>query len=369
VSNPALTLYGHAADASLRFDVTEGGNGFCGGESVAECGHANTFGAGLIDCEGTTACNAAAGFDGPSGIGTPKALGLFKPLPPTASFTSPGSPTAGIAAAFNGGSSSDPYPGGSISSYSWKWGDGTANGSGVAPTHAYATSGTYSVSLSVTDNYGLASASSTKTIEVSSNPAAEEEAAKHKQEEEQAAAQHKQEEEQAAKRKVEEEAAATQKHEEETAVAIPATALTSTTGQGSVALPGYVPPVPDARLVGTAFTASTSGAVTLKVSCPAGKTSCKGTVTLRTLTAVSAGAASSAKKKAILTLASGSFSVAGGKTASVTLHLSVRARALLRRVHTLRAAATIVAHDASGATHTTKSTVTLHAAKPKHPKH
>ncbi|HEY5342743.1 MAG TPA: fibronectin type III domain-containing protein, partial [Solirubrobacteraceae bacterium] len=31
-----------------------------------------------IDCLGTTACDAAIGFDGPSGVGAPKGLGAFK---------------------------------------------------------------------------------------------------------------------------------------------------------------------------------------------------------------------------------------------------------------------------------------------------
>jgi hypothetical protein len=70
----------------------------------------------------------------------------------------------------------------------------------------------------------------------------------------------------------------------------------------------------------------------------------------------------------VLTLASGSFTVAGGATQPVTLRLSGQARALLARLHVLRVIATIVAHDATGATHTTQATVTLHAPKSKHGK-
>lgn len=65
--------------------------------------------------------------------------------PPVASFD--------ISVAFNASASSDPD--GSIASYSWNWGDGTANGSGVSPTHSYAQPGTYVVALTVTDNTGL----------------------------------------------------------------------------------------------------------------------------------------------------------------------------------------------------------------------
>lgn len=125
------------------------------------------------------------------------------------------------------------------------------------------------------------------------------------------------------------------------------------------------PPVPIATLASTSLTVSAKGAVVIKVTCPAGETSCIGTVTLRTLTAVVAGAgAYDAKaKKAILTLASGSFSVAGGGKQTVTLHLSTTARKLLSRSHTLRAKATLVAHDLAGAKHTQEQVVTLRLAK------
>jgi hypothetical protein len=128
-------------------------------------------------------------------------------------------------------------------------------------------------------------------------------------------------------------------------------------------------PVPDAQLASTALTASLEGTVSVKVSCPAGETSCSGTVTLHTLNAVSASFAGTAKSKgSILTLATGSFTVAGGKVTTVELHLSARARALLARAHALRARATVVAHDPAGVSHTTQAIVTLRAAKAKHGK-
>ena len=85
VSYPAPTLYGHLGDAAALFDVTEGGNGFCDGASEFACGDPDECGyfgalALHVDCEDTTACNAATGFDGPSGVGTPNGLALFKPL-------------------------------------------------------------------------------------------------------------------------------------------------------------------------------------------------------------------------------------------------------------------------------------------------
>lgn len=77
VGYPAATLYSHLGQASF-YDVTEGGNGFCDGEPESKCGKPNSKYHEQVDCEGTTACDAAAGFDGPSGVGTPKGLGGFK---------------------------------------------------------------------------------------------------------------------------------------------------------------------------------------------------------------------------------------------------------------------------------------------------
>ena len=68
--------------------------------------------------------------------------------PPTASFTST---VANLSASFDGSASSDPD--GTVVSYAWNFGDGTT-GSGVKVTHAYAAAGTYSVTLTVTDNGG-----------------------------------------------------------------------------------------------------------------------------------------------------------------------------------------------------------------------
>ncbi len=214
LTDPGVTLYGRQADASSRFDVTSGGNGICGGVAPASCGEPDREIGALVDCEGTTACDAAPGFDGPSGVGTPNGLGLFEPELPTAVIGAPVSLTAGSPAAFTAGSSTSAYPGGTISGASWKWGDGTQS-SGISPAHVYAAPGKYTVELTVTDSQGLVSAAVAQQVSVKAET--EEEAAAKKKAEEEAAAKKKAEEEAAAKKKAEEEAAAKKKAEEEAA--------------------------------------------------------------------------------------------------------------------------------------------------------
>jgi PKD repeat protein len=69
--------------------------------------------------------------------------------PPVANAGPDRSATQGTNVAFNGSASSDPD--GTIVSYAWAFGDG-GTATGVAPSHAYATPGTYSAQLTVTDN-------------------------------------------------------------------------------------------------------------------------------------------------------------------------------------------------------------------------
>lgn len=142
----------------------------------------------------------------------------------------------------------------------------------------------------------------------------------------------------------------------------PATTTTSTTPQTGV-LPVKVV-APAATIAGaSSANVATSGALTVKITCPTGATTCTGTLTLRTATAISA---SGKGKKSILTLATGSFSVVGGQTKSITLHLSATARKLLAKLHVLHARATIAAHDPAGEHATTTKTITLRPAPAKH---
>ena len=66
--------------------------------------------------------------------------------PPTASFSES---CSGATCSFDAAASSDPD--GSIASYAWDFGDSTSPGTGVTANHVYAVSGTYTVSLTVTE--------------------------------------------------------------------------------------------------------------------------------------------------------------------------------------------------------------------------
>jgi len=418
MDDPALTLYGHLKLHTDLYDVTAGGNGYCDGEKAAACGKPPAS-FGEVDCDGSTACNAARGFDGPTGVGTPRSLGLFKAPLPAAAITTPGAQLAGSSSSFSAAKSSDPYPGGSIVEYRWNWGDGSPESTGVAPSHTYAAPGTYTVTLTILDSYGLSSAPATLPYgvyadaeEAAAARKAEEEAAAIKRGQEEAAAK-KAEEEELATRKTEEEAEAKRseeeasrakllqeeaealheeevaRHEEEVArseerlaqerlteeeaqriiaelgsargrhEALLAQRSSLASGLTSSATPtaaAAAVPVPDARVVGSSLSAGAAGGVRVRISCPAGESWCIGTVTLRTLHALSTGLH---RRRAILTLASGSFSLAGGGVQTLTLQLRRSGRTLLARQRRIAAQAVLAAHDPAGAQHTGVEVVAL----------
>lgn len=90
----------------------------------------------------------ASGVGGESGTGAAN-------RPPVAAFSSTMNRLNG---SFDASASSDPD--GTIASYDWDFGDGSAHGSGRTATHAYATEGTYTVKLTVTDDQGAATSTS-----------------------------------------------------------------------------------------------------------------------------------------------------------------------------------------------------------------
>ncbi len=96
--------------------------------------------------------------------------------PPVSDFgVIPSSGSAPLTVSFDGSTSSDPNPGGSITSWQLNFGDGTpdATGQGQPPeltaSHTYTTAGTFTATLTVTDAAGLTNPS-TQTVTVNSPP-------------------------------------------------------------------------------------------------------------------------------------------------------------------------------------------------------
>jgi PKD repeat protein len=120
--------------------------------------------------------------DGPSGAGTgtgdsvstnvffdpwlqcPPAQQPCANQPPQASFTASPSQTPGsLQVSVDGTASTDPD--GTIASYSWDFGDDSALASGATATHTYRAPGTYTITLTVTDN-NEASGTTTRQVTV-----------------------------------------------------------------------------------------------------------------------------------------------------------------------------------------------------------
>ncbi len=99
-----------------------------------------------------TATNAVSGSI-PAG-GTPAGIAIVPDQPPTASFlVTPQKRIVKRKLTFHGGASKDPD--GTIATYAWDFGDGKhVKGSKATVTHNYKQPGTYTVTLTVTDNEG-----------------------------------------------------------------------------------------------------------------------------------------------------------------------------------------------------------------------
>ncbi len=96
------------------------------------------------------------------------------------------------------------------------------------------------------------------------------------------------------------------------------------------------------------------GTVAVPVKCPAGSSSCAGTISLQVVKAVGASRRNHGVKHHVL-LAAGAFSLRGGRVSTIHLHLSRTARILVQRARTLRASATIT----PTAGNATRATVTI----------
>src|SRR5204862_536476 len=80
--------------------------------------------------------------------------------PPSAAFTSS---CTGLACSFSDQSSD---PDGSIASWQWTFGDGTAGSTAQNPSHTYSAGGSYTVTLTVKDNQNASSSPVSHTVQV-----------------------------------------------------------------------------------------------------------------------------------------------------------------------------------------------------------
>lgn len=132
--------------------------------------------------------------------------------------------------------------------------------------------------------------------------------------------------------------------------------------------PGPAPQGPPPDTVGptvgiatAAVTASKTGAVPVRLTCPAGETLCTGTLTLRSKGKIRIRPA--LERLVQVTFGRKAFTLQGGQTAPVTVKLSRKNRALLARLKKVRVVAIVEARDAAGNLQTTQVSFLLRAPK------
>ncbi|HVU74250.1 MAG TPA: PKD domain-containing protein, partial [Mycobacteriales bacterium] len=123
-----------------------------------------TSGTNSSNCTAGYLCKAVAGYDGPTGLGSPIGVSGFggssggggggggggTNSPPTAAFTA--SCTNLVCGFTDASTDSD----GTVTGWSWTFGDGGTSTT-QSPSHTYAAAGTYTVTLTATDNGGATS--------------------------------------------------------------------------------------------------------------------------------------------------------------------------------------------------------------------
>jgi PKD repeat protein len=233
--------------------------------------------------------------------------------PPVAAFTAPASGQTGQAVSFDA-SGSKPASGAQISDYHWSFGDGQSDDTQSAvDSHSYSTPGTYTVTLAVYDNDERHSQAVTQQITIA-NPSSSGNGGGSNG------------------------------------------GTTNTTAGGGTNPPG--PPVATIDRNPTNVSPKVTevvGEIQVALSCPATKLSCAGTVDVKTAAAVAAKKA----KKSVLALGSASFTLTGGATRKLTIKLSGKGAALLRKDRTLKVDIIVAARDSYGDPLTTTLVLTL----------
>ncbi len=248
-------------------------------------------------------------------------------LTPQAQFTIT-SPPGAQQAVFDA-SSSTPGTCKTIAYYIWSWGDGTPpeSDSPQTPTltHTYVSPGSYQVTLTVVNSHYQAAVSAPQTVSVSVPEP----------------------------------------------TLIPIEILPPLT---PALAPVSTPPAPDRSPTRVKAHASfAGGALRLRLSCPVAKVSCAGTVRVETTSPRAArgrarrsGVASTqariGRSGLVSTIGEAPFELAGGRQEVVSVRLTARWLALLRRLRRLPVLVVVAAHDSFGDPGVTTASLTLDAA-------
>ncbi|MFE7845375.1 PKD domain-containing protein [Microbacterium sp. NPDC057407] len=154
VAGLSVTFDASASSASGAASITSYEWTFGDGESSTEAAPTHTYAAaGTYTATLTVTDNLGA-------VSTPVSHDVtVTHAAPVAGFTSS---AAGLTVSFDAATSS--ASDGATLQYSWNWGDGSAAGSGISPTHTFPSNGIYPVVLTVTDSLG---ATASKSINVS----------------------------------------------------------------------------------------------------------------------------------------------------------------------------------------------------------
>jgi hypothetical protein len=190
---PAASLYTNAARRpGSRYDVVAGGNGYCGGETDlrrcmaavsgqdATTNNPNGLTGDPLDCSfsrsGATVgtappvnpqCNARPGYDGPSGLGAPASLALFRPTSAAGTLTAPARPRAHRSQTWR--ARLVPRVAGSrLTAFVWSWGDGRHSRTSTGKAnHTFKRPGRYRVRVTAYDSLHQVVVR-TRTVRVSS---------------------------------------------------------------------------------------------------------------------------------------------------------------------------------------------------------
>ena len=208
-------------------------------------------------------------------------------------------------------SASTPSPGQQIIAYQWNWGDGQIDDApGPIDSHTYSTAGTYTVTLSVLDS-SYAHSPQMKAV-----------------------------------------------------VAITAPPPPPLGPGGPAATPAASAPGPPAVIASAPSTTVEHGRVQLLVSCPAGQTTCRGPVVMRSMrTRAALLHRRRARGSRYLALGRASFQLDGGQIAQVSIRLPKEALRLLAKSQLLWAVVKTSASNPQGESHTSSFRLALQQAQ------